>query len=72
VLCPVSYNTTALLAVCFMLVSCLSYTSTLKMEATCSSETVVDFRQITWCNIPEDRTLQSNRMTSVLCPLNIL
>jgi hypothetical protein len=33
----------ALLATCFMLVSCLAYSSTLKMEVTCSSETPVDF-----------------------------
>jgi hypothetical protein len=30
----------ALLATCFMLVSSLAYSSTLKMEATCSSENV--------------------------------
>jgi hypothetical protein len=34
----------ALLATCFMLVSCLAYSLTLKMEATCSSETSVDFK----------------------------
>jgi hypothetical protein len=28
----------------FMLVSCLAYSSTLKMEATCFSETSVDFQ----------------------------
>jgi hypothetical protein len=33
----------ALLSACFMLISCLVYSSTLKMEATCSSETSVDF-----------------------------
>jgi hypothetical protein len=32
-----------ILAACFMLVSCLAYFSTLKMEATCSSETSADF-----------------------------
>jgi hypothetical protein len=32
-------------AVCFMLVYCLAYTSTLKMESTCSSEISNDFRQ---------------------------
>jgi hypothetical protein len=35
------------LAACFMLVSCSAYSSTLKMEATCSSETSVDFRRTT-------------------------
>jgi hypothetical protein len=29
-------------AACFTLVSCLAYSPTLKMEATCSSETSVD------------------------------
>jgi hypothetical protein len=31
----------------------------LKMNATCSSETSVDFHQITWSYIPEDRTLRT-------------
>jgi hypothetical protein len=44
-----------------MLVSCLVYTSTLKMEATCSSETSVDFQQNTQCYILEDRTLHNHR-----------
>jgi hypothetical protein len=34
---------TILLATCFILVSCLAYSSTLKTEATCSSEKPVDF-----------------------------
>jgi hypothetical protein len=38
--------------------SCMAYSSTLKMEATCSSETSADFRQTTRRYIPEDRTLQ--------------
>jgi hypothetical protein len=41
----------------FRLVSCVAYSSTLKMEATCSSETSVDFQQTTQCYIPEDRAL---------------
>jgi hypothetical protein len=48
----------ALLANCFMLVSCLAYSSTLKMEATCSSEMSVDFQRTIWHYIPEYRTLQ--------------
>jgi hypothetical protein len=40
-----------------MLVSCLAYSSTLKMEATCSSEMSVDFQQTVWRYIPDDRTL---------------
>jgi hypothetical protein len=41
------------------LVSCLAYSSTLKMEATCSSETSIDFRRTTRRYIPEDGTLQN-------------
>jgi hypothetical protein len=37
---------------------CLAYYLTLKMEATCSSETSVDFQLTTQLYIPEDRTLQ--------------
>jgi hypothetical protein len=37
----------ALLAACLKLVSCLVYSSTLKMETTCSSEMLVDFQQST-------------------------
>jgi hypothetical protein len=37
---------------------CLAYSSTLKMEATCSSEKSVDFQRATRCYIPEDRPLQ--------------
>jgi hypothetical protein len=45
----------------FTLVSCLAYTLTLKMEATCSLETSVDFQRTTWCYIPEDSTLHNHR-----------
>jgi hypothetical protein len=38
-------------------VSCLAYSSTLKMEETCSSETSVDFQQTTRRYVPEYRTL---------------
>jgi hypothetical protein len=47
----------ALLAACFVLVFSLVYSSTLKMEATCSSETSVHFHLTTGCYIPEDRSL---------------
>jgi hypothetical protein len=50
----------ALLAICFMLVSCLAYSSTLKMVAACSSETSVDFQRIAWYYIPDGRTLHSH------------
>jgi hypothetical protein len=42
-----------------MVVSCLDYFSTLKMEATCFSETSVDFQRTTGCYIPEDRTFKN-------------
>jgi hypothetical protein len=46
-----------LLATCFMLVSSFAYSSSLKMEAICSSVTLVDFKLATWRYIPGDRTL---------------
>jgi hypothetical protein len=39
-----------------MLVSCLAYSSTLKIEAICSSQVLVDCHWITWSYMPEDRT----------------
>jgi hypothetical protein len=45
-----------LLGICVMLVSCLTYSLTLKMEATCSSKTSDDFQRTTQRYIPEDRT----------------
>jgi hypothetical protein len=44
-----------LLAACLMMVSCLAYYSTLKIEAKCSSETAIYFHQTTRRYIPEDR-----------------
>jgi hypothetical protein len=35
----------------------LAYSSTLKMEAICSSETLVDLQQSTWNYISNDRSL---------------
>jgi hypothetical protein len=46
-----------LFATCFILVSCLTYYSTMKMEDKCSSETSVDFQWTTRRYIPVDRTL---------------
>jgi hypothetical protein len=51
----------AFLAGCFMLASCFAYSSTLKMEATCSSETSVDFLWTTWFYIPTDKALLNTR-----------
>jgi hypothetical protein len=42
----------------FTLVSCLAYSSTLKMEAICFSETSVDFQRNTQRYIPEDSTFR--------------
>jgi hypothetical protein len=44
----------------FMLVSCVAYSSILQMEATCSSETSVDFQPTTGRYIPEHRTSYKN------------
>jgi hypothetical protein len=46
----------------FKLVSCSAYTSTLKMEAICSSETLVNIYWTTRRYIPEDYTLQSGNL----------
>jgi hypothetical protein len=45
----------------FTLVSCSAYSSTLKKEAICSSETSVDFQRTTRLYIPEDSTLHTHR-----------
>jgi hypothetical protein len=37
------------LASCFLLVSCLAYSSTVKMEVVRSSETSLEFYWATWC-----------------------
>jgi hypothetical protein len=44
----------ALLAACFMMVSCLAYSLVLKMEAIYPSETSDDFQRTTWRYIPDD------------------
>jgi hypothetical protein len=46
---------------CFMPVSCMANSSTLKMEEKCSSKMSVDFQRITRPYIPEDRTLHIHR-----------
>jgi hypothetical protein len=55
-----------------MLVSYLAYSSTVKTEATCSSETSVDFQRTIWRYIVEDRTLHNHccenfKSCAVLC-----
>jgi hypothetical protein len=42
-----------------MHVSCVAYSSSVKMEATCSSETSVHFHRITGRYIPEGRITSS-------------
>jgi hypothetical protein len=49
----------AWLAICFH-VSCSAYSSTLKIESICSSESTVDIQRTTQHYIPEDRTLHSH------------
>jgi hypothetical protein len=46
-----------LLTTCFTRASCLDYSLTLKMEATCSSEISNDFQRAIRRYIPEDRTI---------------
>jgi hypothetical protein len=47
----------ALLATCFMLVYCLAYISSLKMETTCFSETSLKFKRTMKRCIRDDRNL---------------
>jgi hypothetical protein len=44
-----------LLAACFILVSCLDFSSILKTETICSSERLIDFQRISRRYIPEGR-----------------
>jgi hypothetical protein len=57
----------ALSATCFVLVSCLAYSSTQKMRVICSSETSDVFRQSTWCYVPGDGTLYNHRCENLKC-----
>jgi hypothetical protein len=43
------------------LVWCLVYSFTLRVEATCSSETSADFERTTWRCMPDDRTRHNRR-----------
>jgi hypothetical protein len=60
-LCPYCRQIIDLFSASFILVSCLAYTSILKTEEICSSETSVDFYRNTLCYIPEDKTPQNLR-----------
>jgi hypothetical protein len=57
------FSTQRFLVACFMLDSCLAYSSTLKNESKCFSETPVHFQLITCPYITEDRTLQGERLS---------
>jgi hypothetical protein len=50
----------ALLATRFMLISCLAYFLTMKMEAKCSFDMSVDIQQTTRCYIPKCRTFHNH------------
>jgi hypothetical protein len=53
------------------LVSCLTYSSTLKMKVICSSETLVDFQRTTRRYIPEYSTLQDEmRLEMIILGIN--
>jgi hypothetical protein len=54
----------ALIATCFTLISSLAYSLTLKMKATCSSKTLVDFQRTTRCYSPEDKAHQKYSQNS--------
>jgi hypothetical protein len=56
----------------FTLVSCWAYSSTLKMEATCSSETSVGFQRTTRHYFPEDSTLHSCSATQEMIHLLLI
>jgi hypothetical protein len=52
-------GTCCFLVICFMLVSCLAYSSTPKMEENCSSKTSVEFQWAVWRHI--QNTLHKKR-----------
>jgi hypothetical protein len=59
------HNALLCLQSAFTLVSCSAYSSILKMEAKCSSETSVDFQRTTRRRIPEGRTLHNHRYANL-------
>jgi hypothetical protein len=56
----------------FTQTSCSAYSSTLKMEATCSSETLVDFQRTACRNIPECITLHNHRCENIKSYISML
>jgi hypothetical protein len=63
---PLKVKRRLMTATYLTLVSLLAYSSTLKMEATCSFETSVDFQWTIRCYIPEDTTLQPENLLHIL------
>jgi hypothetical protein len=63
--CP-SRTQFSLLAVSFMLVSCLAYSSTMKMEAICTYKISADYHQTTWHYIVDNRTPQEKTNLCIL------
>jgi hypothetical protein len=53
-----------------MAVSCVVYSSTLKLEIIYFSETSIDFQQTTRCYNPEDKTLHSHRCDNLISNLH--
>jgi hypothetical protein len=54
-------STRDLFAVCFILVSCLDYSSVMTIEEVCSTEMSLDFEQNTLCYMPEFNTFHNWR-----------
>jgi hypothetical protein len=55
----------------FTLVSCVAFSSTLRMEATCSSETSVDFQRTPGQSFPKDITHHNHRCKKFKSYINI-
>jgi hypothetical protein len=53
-----------------LLLSCMGYSSGLKIKPVCSSEMLATLYQTTWCHIPGDNKLQNTRK-QVLCSSRI-
>jgi hypothetical protein len=51
----------------FTLIYCSAYSSTLKMEAVCSSETSIDFQRTTRRYIPDNSTPKISEATRRIC-----
>jgi hypothetical protein len=56
-----------ILAACFMLVSCVTYSSTVKTEAICSFETSVHFHRSVRSYIADDTTLHNTEVLQTYC-----